>query len=272
MSGAEMTSRALGGACLALGLMGGSAIAQVEEPRPPVGPAAPAAPTAPTPAPAGSALTDGDWQIGAAVATDVPASVGLELWATTPSRVRLGAKLGLMPGAYVGLVNSIATGAGWYTDETADLIASALDEATVLVLQVGWQPRADWGLFIDAGYGLVTLSGAATSGEVLQGAVGGRQSSAVVDDPFAIDSTLHTLRVDIGWRFDLPAGLYADARIGGLFTLASSTRVEPTPSDNAFIAAGRESLAEEGKDYLDETYTDYVHSPLLGLALGWRFL
>lgn len=245
----------------------GGALAQPAE--------APGAPTAapPTPASTGSpAPTDDDrWHLGAAVATDVPATLGVEVWATAPGRVRLGLKAGAMPSGYVDFINSVATGAGWYTDDTAELIASALDDATVVVVQVGWQPRADWGLYVDAGYGRVALSGAATSGEVLVGALGQRPTRGSADDPYTIDSTLHTLRLDVGWRFDLYEGLYADARLGGLITLASSTTVEPTPSDSPLVTAARASVAEDGRAYLDQTYTDFVHSPLLGLALGWRF-
>ncbi|MEZ4436417.1 MAG: hypothetical protein R3F65_28795 [bacterium] len=210
------------------------------------------------------------WHLDAALVTDAPASLGAQVTATLPHRIRLGTSLGILPGAYVSLINAVATAAGWYTEDTAEVIDDALSRAVVWTVQLGWQPWDDSGFHVDLGYGLAALGGATSSGEALGAATG-------VPAPFAgedydIDSTLHTLRLDFGWRFDLYAdALYLDAAIGVLTTVAAETVVTPPPSDRPFGQAGRQRLADETETYLDDTYTTYVHSPTVTLGLGWRF-
>lgn len=218
-----------------------------------------------------SAPARAEWHLDAALVTDVPVALGAEITATAPHGIRLGTTIGLLPGAYVSLINGIATDAGWYEEPTADLIDEALTEALVWTVQIGWQPWADRGLHLDIGYGLVSLGGATSSGEVLAAANGRPALPGDDDADYTIDSTLHTLRVDIGWRFDVYDALYIDAAIGVLTTLDATTTITPPPTDRPFTAAFRRQLADDSEASLDETYTTYVHSPTLTLAVGWRF-
>lgn len=212
-----------------------------------------------------------EWHLDAALVTDVPVALGAEITATAPHGIRLGTTLGLLPGAYVSLINGIATDAGWYDEPTADLIDEALTQAIVWTLQVGWQPWAERGLHLDIGYGLVSLGGATSSGAVLAAATGRPPLPGDDDADYDIDSTVHTLRVDIGWRFDVYSALYIDAAIGVLTTLDATTTITPPPTDRPFTALFRRQLADDSEAFLDDTYTTYVHSPTFTLALGWRF-
>lgn len=210
------------------------------------------------------------WHLDAALVTDAPASLGAQLTATLPHRIRLGTSLGFLPGAYVSLINTVATANNWYSDDTAQVIDDALSRALVWTAQIGWKPWAEHGFHVDLGYGLAALGGATSSGEALGAATGTR----IIDsgEDYDIDSTLHTLRLDLGWRFDLyDDALYLDAAIGLLTTLAAETIVTPPPADDPLRQAARRRLADDSEAYLDDTYTTYVHSPTLTLALGWRF-
>lgn len=77
------------------------------------------------------------------------------------------------------------------------------------------------------------------------------------------------LDVEVGWDFDLTEHLVLRPSIGGAFTFASSTSIEPAYTPRAPRAV--EAFARAGEAYLDDTYTTYVMTPTLGVQLGWRF-
>lgn len=205
----------------------------------------------------------------------VPLMAGGGLTLRTESGMRLGVLIGVLPAAYVSVINTTATSLDLYPEETADLIATVLASSLVLGAQVGWTGDDGAGFFVDVGYALVTLGGssgaqaaltALIDADVPEEAVGG-------DAEFEIDSTLHMLRLETGWIWRVGERLDLKASLGGAFTTGAATTVTPpatTVRDR--VSVFHSKLARDAQFELDSIYTRDVHSPTLGLTLSWRVL
>jgi hypothetical protein len=205
--------------------------------------------------------------------TDFPAAVGARLSAELPYRLRVGTSLGVLPGPYVDTINAIVVGLDAYPQTTADLIRAALENSLIWRLQAGWRPFDARGLYIDLGYSLVTLGGGATGDQIIAAATGNSPPSSSRGREYDIRSTLHMLIVEIGWEWSLWRDrLSLRAAIGGAFTVGASTAIDPVfatsgPAEARLVQA----FTGFGEGYLDDTYTSYVHTPVISVAAGYRF-
>jgi len=205
------------------------------------------------------------WRLALGAGTDLPISVGGRLELETPSRFRLSTSLGFLPGAYVDAINETVVGLGGYDQETADLVKDALKSSLIWRTHLGY--RVWRGLYLEAGYGLVTLGGSAVGGELFSAVTGETvPPGAGADRPFDLRSTLHMADVEVGWNFAL-SRLGLRVAIGGAFTFAASTHVSAgyTPLSPQLA----EEFARAAEAYLDDVYTSYVFTPVLSVSASY---
>jgi hypothetical protein len=210
------------------------------------------------------------WMVSAT--TSVPLAFGGQL-AVRSGPWRASGSLGILPGAYVDLINAAAVANGSYDQDTADLIRNTLSRSAVLEL-TGGVSLFGTGFFVDAGYAAVVFGGGVTAGSSL--AVALEIDTDLIELPaglgetvlFEVDSTLHLARAEAGYEFWAGPGWVIRAAIGVATTFASSTTVEGRST--ARLLSGTPFTTEAARR-LDEIYQENVHTPLLSLALGRRF-
>lgn len=219
---------------------------------------------------ASPARADG-WSASTAAGTDVPIDVGVRVQVETPSRVRFSVAAGLLPGVYVDAINAFLVGIEAYPQETADLVKSSLERSLVVRTHVGGRPLRRRGFYVELGHALVGLGGGSTGAEIVEAATG--ESVPSSDDGttrrFEVRSVLHMLDVELGWEWTVARRLRLRAAIGGAFTVASSTSIDPEYEPSAPRLTEQFTAASE--DYLDDIYTTYVHTPVVTFAAGYAF-
>lgn len=202
-----------------------------------------------------------DWRLHVEAGTDVPVQVGGRIEVEGPYRLRLWTSLGVIPRAYVSLIDAASQELGGYNDQTSELIVSSLERSLIWRLQVGWRPWADAGFAFDAGYMLATLGGDTTGAAVIGAAIG-QDVNATNGGEYDIDATLHLVGGEVSYRWHLGDGFGIRAALGFVGTVASDTRVTPLGP----TAPARQGLAQGLETYLDDIFTSYVFTPYLGLA------
>ena len=200
------------------------------------------------------------------IITDVPILVGIRPTVRFPGRLHWAGTVGFMPRGYLQLINSISVSAGWYDPITADLIEAALGSALVIRNHIGWQPFEQHGFFFEAGHGVALLGGGLVVGDLLGEATGQFVPPTLAGRGLRVNTVVQQLDVALGWRFELGEHLLIRLDIGGAFTIASSTQIQPEGGELPFSAP----FLAEGEDYLDSTLKKYVHTPTIGLGIGYR--
>lgn len=236
--------------------------------------AALAAASSPRGARAQEAGADGgarDWHLEAGVATDFPVQLGARVGVEGPGRVRLSTSLGFLPSPYVHAINGVLTGLDAYGDAEADLIANTLSSSLVWRTHVGWRPLEGQGLYVDAGYGLVTLGGGASAAEVVAGLTGRDVPAGAGRIDITARSSLHMLDAEVGWRFPVGPSFVAWGALGGAFTLASSASLRPEATGNARVDAAVRQIAVDGENRLNDIYTSYVFTPVITVGAAYVF-
>ena len=206
--------------------------------------------------------------IDAGLYTDFPASLGLRGTVELPGRLRLSLGGGILPDSYLASIQGVATGAGWYSEELATLIDTALTRAYVVHPQVGWRPWEARGYFFAGGVQRVFAAGGEAVAAQVQAGV-----EAASDNPpdYFLKSRLTMATIELGHEWIIKERFVVRASLGGLFTLGASTTAEALAEEGTPFARARAAGRGVLEDYLDETYTRYVHTPTLGVEAGWRF-
>jgi hypothetical protein len=226
---------------------------------------APPQPTA-TSSAGGSAGEDGGWHGTVGVGTDFPVAVGGRFVLESPYRLRLSTSVGFMPGPYVDAINATVVGLGGYDQRTADLVRAALQSALVWRTHLG--VRAWRGLYVEAGYGLVVLGGAAAGSDLIAAVTGQTlPASEGTGRPFKIDATLHMADVEVGYDFHLSRRWQVRAAIGGAFTFAASTHIEPgyLPVSSQLV----NQFSRDAEAYLQDVFTSYGFTPVASVSLAY---
>ncbi len=214
------------------------------------------------------------WHLDLELITDVPVDVGARVSAELPYRLLVSTSLGGLPGGYVDVINAIVTAVGGYDDTTASVISSALQSSLVWRTHVGWRPLRHYGLYFQAGYGLVTLGGEGTSGDLLALATGDDELIGTGNDVVELRSTLHMIDAEIGYQFLLVRDMLSiRAALGFAGTVGARTRADLTDTG---LQPPRTRLALEEaatyvEGYLDGIYTQYVMTPVITVGVGYRF-
>lgn len=215
--------------------------------------------------------TEPSWHLGAGAGTDFPLGVGARGYAEAPFRLRLSTSLGILPGPYVDTINTFVVAAGGYDDAMADLVKSTIASSLIWRTHLGYRPFEALGLYGEVGYGLVALGGSAAASTLIAGVTGRSFPSTETagDHVFDAVATLHMLDVEIGWDLPLAEGFELRAALGGAFTVASHTTIEPrfTPRAERLV----DEFTTYGEQYLDDTFTSYVFTPVVSLSAGYRF-
>lgn len=197
--------------------------------------------------------------------TTLPVDVGGRLQLETPGRFRVGVDVGTIPGAYVDLVNEIVVAFEGYDPVTAELIASALERSVTVGVDVGWRPWPKEGAQFWAGYLGLFAQGGLTGTEALE-AVTGVPSDRVGAVEVPLRATVHMVQTGLSWEQVWLDHLVLRVDLGGAFTVAAKTEIEPER------AGALLSTAVEGyEDYLDGSIEGWFHTPLVGVSLGARF-
>ena len=205
--------------------------------------------------------------------TDFPLEIGARLSIMhTKTRLSLATSLGWLPKPYLVLLNHTLTSLDLYSEETANLIETVLENSLVLRIDLGWQPWKHYGFYFDAGYGYVGLGGGVTTEEIVSSLTnitppqGGRRTATTRE--FAVSSTLHMFDIEAGWTWNVSSRWYMRAALGFALTFAAQTDVEAQYK----VQAQNIINALEGglEKYLDDIYTQYVFTPTMTLAVGYN--
>ncbi len=206
------------------------------------------------------------------IVTEFPVHVGARVTAEGPYRLRYSLSGGSMPGPYLDTIHAVSTSFAWYDDLTADLISATLQNSLVIRNHLGWRPFAKLGFQFEVGYGWVGLGGGLTGAEVIEAATG-KSLNGEFGENLAVDAkaTLHMLDATVGWDQRVWRGLHARLDLGAAFTLGSKTVLTPEFDVPRRAEPAVDDLMAEGEAYLDDTFRTYVHTPTVGLGLGWQF-
>jgi hypothetical protein len=210
-----------------------------------------------------------DMHLDIEVGTDLPISVGGTASLQVPYGIRVSTGLGTLPAGYVTIINEVVTSLDGYNDATADLVEQTLQNSLVWRTHIGW--IADFGLYIDAGYTLATLGGGSSVEEIIVGIVGREPPSRGAEREYDIESTLHMLDVEIGWKGVFWDAFVVRAALGFSGTIASKTTVQQRFSVNGpVVQRGIDEFEGFVEKYLDDTYQTYVFTPVFTVSLGYR--
>lgn len=209
------------------------------------------------------------WHMALGAGTDFPMGIAARAHVEAPWRGRVSTSIGILPGAYVDGINGIVTGLGGYSDQTADLIKSALSTSLIWRTHLGYRLFPKLGLYVEAGYGLVTLGGSVTGAEIIQGVTGytAPESARTQSRTFEVKSTLHMLDVEVGYDLKIFERLLLRAALGGAFTLGANTSLDAQFTPRS--ADGGGLFARAASAYLDDIYTSYVFTPVFGVSASY---
>ena len=212
-----------------------------------------------------------NWHADVEVLTDIPVQVGARLGIQGPFGIRASTSLGVFPAGYVELINQVATATDLYSEKTAELIRTVLENSLVWRTHLGIQPFAGWGFYIDGGYSLVVLGGAIGSEVVLSeiSSLLPPPSELIPDRNYEISSTLHMLDLELGWSFLIGQGWVIRTGVGFTGTVAARTRIDP--DFVPILSSAVEEFCRQEESSLNHIYTSHVFMPTLSIAIGYRF-
>lgn len=214
-----------------------------------------------------------DWHFTFEVGTDFPLQLGGHFTLETPGRVQIMTSLGALPSGYVDVMNAIIVGTGGYSAEIGDVVRAALRDSFLLRTRVGWRPFEEYGFYFGAGYTMATVGGD-VSGKLLITLLSDDLYNQIVNEVgnglYAIDTTLHMIDFEIGYRLLVGSGWSFRFALGSAFTVAGSTSVA---ARFTYLDPDIQALVEsKTANFLDELYPKYVHPPVLTIAIGYQFM
>ena len=205
------------------------------------------------------------------IGTELPISVGATASATWASGLRVSTGVGYLPRTYVEWINEVVQQFPYsYDAATGDLIEETLQDSLIWRTHIGWQ--WDFGLYVDGGYGLAALGGGTSTEALLAGLTGYEATNFTPNSgAYAVRSVLHMADLEVGWKTLIAHGWTFRTGLGVAATFAASSTVE---SESPSTARARQRLVSEfeafSERYLVDTYTQYVITPVLTIALGYR--
>ena len=209
------------------------------------------------------------WSGSLDAVTDVPLHVGARIRVESPERLRFAFSAGVLPEAYVGLINAAVVASGGYDEDTAELVAASLKESLVMRAAAGWRPFARRGFFAEANLTHVSLGGDVQGEDVFVVATGAAPPATGSGREYSVQSTLVLVGAELGWEWRLKRGVALRASLGFASTISARTTVEPKFDPIAPLLVKR--FTDESEAWLDDTYRTYVHPPVVGLSAGWSF-
>ncbi|MCA9565976.1 MAG: hypothetical protein KC561_20910, partial [Myxococcales bacterium] len=74
-----------------------------------------------------------------------------------------------------------------------------------------------------------------------------------------------------GWLFEVHEHWFVRTSLGFSTTLSSTTNVEPAFEVDPRRQRGMDLFTTAAETYLDDVFTSYVHTPVIGIAVGYQF-
>jgi hypothetical protein len=206
------------------------------------------------------------WHLGIEAMTDFPLSVGVQVWAELPYRIRLTMSMGEMPDPYLSTINSIAVSAGAYNQSQANLITELLDRATTFRTQVGWRPFRNRGGYAELGFGVMELYKSLALADVISLATGVPiPQEANIGLGYEANTVVETLGVELGWMWYPWRDL--TVRVGVGFAAPVGVQVSITPN---FASTLQQPFTKFAEDYSADLLKKHLIVPTVSLAVGWR--
>ncbi len=203
--------------------------------------------------------------------TDLPLQAGGRIDIDLESGLKLHTTLGGMPEDFIDIINSAVVSLNGYNDQTAQVVAAALKDSLVWRTHVGWLADPESSFYLSLGYTLITLGGGVSGEDLLTIASDEKPDDVSAAHVYSVDSTLHLLDIEVGWRwvfldtytFRLAAGFAA--------TIAATTEVKPQFTPIGDTATKAKKFTQAVETFLDDTYEGNVFTPTLSAAVGVRF-
>jgi hypothetical protein len=191
------------------------------------------------------------WMLAFEGYTTAPVDIGGRVTFETPFRLRLSGAYGIVPGAYFGLVNDAVEESGAYDSFGADSVEASLGDGHVWRAMIGMRPVG--GLYLDAGYAQIALSG-------------GLQLDQF---NYSIDTTIHMWTAEIGYQGDIADHLVVALGLGVMKTFSADSAVLAN-FELGNTAIGR-SITEDGVQEYESKLEQYGIIPTVSLRIGWDF-
>jgi len=163
-----------------------------------------------------------DWMFSIEGVTHAPVDIGFQAGLELPIGLRLFGGYGVMPGFYRSLVMGAALSS--VDAGTRTLAENVFDSGNAWRVALGIRPFQKLGLYFDAGYSRVTLSGSATADE-LTGLTG--VSAASYSAKTSIDMWL----LEVGYEAHVGDRLVVAVGAGAMGALKSSTTITSDGAD-----------------------------------------
>ena len=227
------------------------------------------------PAPSAAAGASSTWHVGAEAVTEVPIHMGVRIAVEGPYRIRLDSSLGYFPGFYIDGLNEILKIFPLYNDQVADLVKAALESSLIWRTHIGWRPFSGAGFYFSAGYGMVSLGGGAGAEELLVAVSKEPPPEGTLPERRGYDvaSTLHMIDAEVGWELLIVERFTLRAAVGGAFTLGAATDISPRFTPKRATKAAIEEFTGQTATFLDDDiYKRFVHTPVVSLSVGYRFM
>jgi hypothetical protein len=207
-----------------------------------------------------------NWMLSAEGVTHAPIDIGFQAGIEFPFGLRLFGGYGWVPSGYLDLIVDAASAR---SDSTGadQVIESAYDSGTAWRIQTGIRPTKKLGLYLDAGYSQVRLTGGLAAEEIATAA--GVPPGLVTGDTYSVESTIHMWLVEIGWQATIADHLVLGVGAGVMGTIDSST--DATPSF-AGTSAQERAISEVASEVLDQQIESYGFVPTLTLRLGFDLI
>lgn len=213
--------------------------------------------------------------VDATVGTDIPVAVSGGVVVQLPFWLRASTSLGVVPGGYVDLINDAVQAIdSSYGEAEAALVRSSLETSMVWRTTIGIKPL--WGFYAAAGYALASLGGGLTTKEALDAAAleSGRTARWNLQSDgreLKLGATVHLAVLELGWEQVLFNTITLRGALGYTGAFAADVKAEPSWTPRPIAKATVDELTVETETYLRDTITSYVHTPVLSLAVGYRF-
>ena len=230
---------------------------------------APAPPDAATPAPKSEASTRFD--LG--VATEAPLMIGAQATLELPYRILVQGEIGVVPAAYVDVIDGVLTSAGVYDATMSDLVRSTLQSSLVVRASAGLRPFSAHGFEIMGGYTLASIDGAVSASQAIEAVSGVAMPVQIPDARIQLRTTVHSLHVSLGWRWVVADHFVVRASLAYLQSVGSSSSLAVPSSITAMpgVAAHVAQVSQIVDTTLSDSYAKYAKLPVMGLSLGYRF-
>jgi hypothetical protein len=207
-----------------------------------------------------------NWHLGIEGMTDFPLTVGVQVWAELPYRIRLSMSSGELPHYYLQTINAIAVSAGAYSQKQADYLTELLDRAATWRLHIGWRPFKRRGAYVEGGFGIVTLEKSLALADVIQIATGFTvPQEAQIGLGYEATTVVETLGVEVGWMWFPWRDL--SVRVSLAFAGAVGAQVDLEPN---FASTAQRPFLQQAEHYAEHFIETYFLVPTVGVALGWR--